>query len=144
MHPKSCHLPLLQEWAHDPGQAPYSWSNQRSSLGLTHGEWEEDATCSLRSCWAVADCGYVLFHVVTTQLNWKIQSSPQSKVKTDADENCSRRKLEKAPAESTRLGSLPPFLYFWGLHSSSPSESHFWVTSLEMGLPDYHNSIQEK
>ena len=65
-------------------------------------------------------------------VTWRMQSSPQSKAKTEGDESCSRR--TKAPAGSTRLGSLPPFLYFWELCSPSPSESHFWVKSFEMGF----------
>ena len=65
-------------------------------------------------------------------VTWRMQSSPQSKAKTEGDESCSRR--TKAPAGSTRLGSLPHFLYFWELCSPSPSESHFWVKSFEMGF----------
>ena len=58
----------------------------------------------------------------------KNNAIPQAKSRLTESDGHSRRR--KASAGSLRLWFLQPFLCFCGLHSLSPHESHFWITSL--------------
>lgn len=72
--------------AHASDLAPSFQPNQSSFLGLTQGQWEEDAIIFLWNCQTRA-CGHVLCLVATTWLKWGEQASPQSKVQTGGDES---------------------------------------------------------